>query len=188
MNICQRNIVFLLFLISLSLFSQQGFGQVSSENSSDSSKVLVHSPSKAAIMSAILPGLGQAYNRKYWKIPIAYIGYTAAGYALIMNQKNYKDSKNNYLALTDTLESTVSQSTRSAGELQADIDGYRRFRDLSFLALLAWHGLTIIDANVDAHFFNWDVSEDLSLRIRPRALWVGQRNPGIGLSFIFNNK
>jgi hypothetical protein len=107
---------------------------------------------------------------------------------LVTNQKNYKYSKTNYIAATDTLESTVNQSGLSAAVLLSNIDYYRRYRDISFLALLAWHGLTIIDANVDAHFFSWDVSEDLSLRIRPRAIWVGQMKPGIGLSFILNNK
>lgn len=148
----------------------------------------IHSASKATILAATIPGAGQAYNRKYWKIPIVYVGYAAAGYELVTNQKKYKDSKKNYIAVTDTLESTVNLSDRTTSELLLDIDSYRRLRDMSFLALLAWHGLTIIDANVDAHFFNWDVSEDLSLRIRPRALWVGRMKPGIGLSFILNTK
>jgi len=148
----------------------------------------VHSSKKATILAAVIPGAGQAYNRKYWKIPIVYLGLTAAGYSLITNQSKYKDSKNNYLAATDEVESTVNQSNKSSAELLADIDSYRRLRDLSALALLAWHGLTIIDANVDAHFFNWDVNEDLSLRIRPAALWAGQLKPGVGLCFIFNYK
>jgi hypothetical protein len=179
--------VFLILMPGLAGFA---FAQNSADTVSSGPKSAkkIHSASKATILAATLPGAGQAYNRKYWKIPIVYVGLTAAGYALVTNQKNYKDSKNNYLALTDTLESTVSQSSKSAAELLADIDGYRRYRDLSVLALLAWHGLTIIDANVDAHFFNWDVSEDLSLRIRPRALWVGGMKPGVGLSFILNNK
>jgi hypothetical protein len=147
-----------------------------------------HSSKKATILAATVPGAGQAYNRKYWKIPIAYTGYVAAGYSLINNQKKYKDSKKNYIATTDGIDSTENQSSRTSSELLLDIDSYRRLLDLSFLALLAWHGLTIIDANVDAHFFNWDVSEDLSLQIRPRALWIGQMKPGIGLSFIFNSK
>lgn len=148
----------------------------------------VHSPRRATIMAAIIPGAGQAYNRKYWKIPIVYVGLAAAGYALVTNQNNYKDSKNSYIAATDDDESTVNQSGRSASELLYDIDGYRRNRDLSVLGLLAWHGLTIIDANVDAHFFNWDVSNDLSLRIRPRALWVGGMNPGMGLCLTLKNR
>ncbi|MCX6223499.1 MAG: DUF5683 domain-containing protein [Bacteroidia bacterium] len=148
----------------------------------------IHSASKATILAAIIPGAGQAYNRKYWKIPVAYVGYSFIGYRLLTNQKNYKYSKDNYLALTDTLESTVNQSGKSAAELLANIDGYRRLRDLSVILLLAWHGLTIIDANVDANLFNWDVSEDLSLRIRPIALWVGRMSPGVGLSFVLNSK
>lgn len=157
-------------------------------NSGSKKAYVAHSPTKATILAAILPGAGQAYNRKYWKIPIVYVGLTAAGYALVTNQKNYKESKMNFLAGEDTLASTVNTSGKSQAELKQDIDRYRRFRDLSVIGLLAWHGLTIIDANVDAHFFNWDVSEDLSLRIRPRALWVGRMNPGVGLSLILNNK
>jgi hypothetical protein len=147
-----------------------------------------HSVRKATLLATFIPGAGQAYNQKYWKIPIVYLGVTAATYAVYSNQKNYRSSKNNYLALKDTLESTINQSDKSESELLSDIDSYRRFRDLSVLALIAWHGLTIIDANVDAHFFNWDVSEDLSLKIRPHAMWVGQLQPGIGLSFILNSK
>jgi hypothetical protein len=147
-----------------------------------------HPPSRATFLAALIPGAGQAYNRKYWKIPIVYAGLTVAGYMLVTNQKNYTYSKTNYIALTDDIDSTVSQSTKSAQELKADIDNYRRFRDLSVLALLAWHGLSIIDANVDAHFFNWDVSEDLSLKIRPQAMWVGSMKPGIGVSLTLNNK
>ncbi len=147
-----------------------------------------HPPRRATILAAVIPGAGQAYNRKYWKIPIVYTGLAVAGYMLVTNQKNYKDSKTNYLALTDGIDSTVSQSDKSAAELKADIDNYRRYRDLSVLALLAWHGLTIIDANVDAHFFNWDVSEDLSLKIRPQAFWVGTIKPGVGISLTLNKK
>jgi len=169
-----------------------GFAPAQNRNDSlvpvSKSNPAVHSPSRATILAAVIPGAGQAYNRKYWKIPIVYAGLTAAGYFLVTNQKNYKDSKRDYLALTDTLESTENLSGKSAAELLLDIDGYRRYRDLSVLALLAWHGLTIIDANVDAHFFNWDVSEDLSLRIRPRAMWVGQMKPGVGFCLTLNKK
>ena len=147
-----------------------------------------HSPKRATILAATIPGAGQAFNRRYWKIPIVYAGYAAAGYFLVTNQKNYKYSKTNYLAATDGIDATVNQSGKEASVLLAEIDGYRRLRDLSVLALLAWHGLTIIDANVDAHFFNWDVSEDLSLRIRPRTLWFGQMKPGVGVSLIFNTR
>jgi hypothetical protein len=147
-----------------------------------------HSPKKALLMAALLPGSGQAYNRKYWKIPIVYAGYTAAGYFLAVNQKNYKDSKRNYIFEIDGIDSTVNQSGKTKAQLLTDIDNYRRSRDISVLALLAWHGLTIIDANVDAHFFNWDVNEDLSLYLRPRALWLDRVGPGLGMCLTFNLK
>ncbi len=147
-----------------------------------------HSPKKALIMAAVLPGSGQAYNRKYWKMPIVYTGYAAAGYFLYLNQKSYKDSKRNYIFEIDGIDSTVNQSGKSKAELLSDIDSYRRYRDISALALLAWHGLTIIDANVDAHFFDWDVNEDLSLYLRPRALWLGRQGLGAGISMIVKLK
>lgn len=147
-----------------------------------------HSIRTATILAATIPGAGQAYNRKYWKIPIAYIGYAGAGFALVYFQKNYKQSKRDYLALTDTLEETVYEGNRTKEMLLSDINGYRRYRDMSVLGLLAWHGLTIIDANVDAHFFFWDVNEDLSLNIRPRPLWLWNNKPGLGVSVVFNIK
>lgn len=147
-----------------------------------------HSIKMATILAASIPGAGQAYNRKYWKIPIAYVGYAGAGFALVYYQKNYKQSKRDYLALTDTLEETVYEGTKTKQMLLSDIDGFRRFRDLSVLGLLAWHGLTIIDANVDAHFFYWDVNEDLSMNLRPRPLWLRNNQPGVGISLVFNFK
>ncbi|MFA6127081.1 MAG: DUF5683 domain-containing protein [Bacteroidales bacterium] len=182
-------------VLSVSLILTPGLaGFAPAQNSTDTiatkpkTDSKIHSPTKATILAATLPGAGQAYNRKYWKIPIVYVGLTAAGYMLVTNQKNYKYSKANYIAATDGIDSTENQSGQSPAVLLSNIDTYRRYRDMSFLALLAWHGLTIIDANVDAHFFNWDVSEDLSLRIRPRALFVGPMQPGLGISLIFNNK
>lgn len=143
---------------------------------------------KATLLATFIPGSGQAYNHKYWKIPIAYLGYAFFSYRIVANQKNYQNYKNDYIAVTDTLESTINQSGKSASELLLFIDGYRRLRDLTVLGLLAWHGLAIIDANVDSHLLKWDVGEDLSLRIRPVPIWVGPMQPGVGLSLILNCK
>ena len=193
MSFVRENVIWLVLTVLLILTpGLGGFAPAQTLNDTIVSKakpiVPKHSSSKATILAALIPGAGQAYNRKYWKIPIVYVGWAAASYVIYTNQKNYKDSKNNYIAETDGLETTVNQSGLNATQLIANIDYYRRYRDMSVLILLAWHGLTIIDANVDAHFFYWDVSEDLSLRIRPSALWVGQMKPGIGLSLILNNK
>jgi hypothetical protein len=179
-----------LILLLITGPGNSAIGQIRRDTSKIQQKSLEsdHSPKKALLMAALLPGSGQAYNRKYWKIPIVYTGYVAAGYFFSVNQKSYKDSKRNYIFEIDGIDSTVNQSGKSKAELLADIDSYRRFRDISVLALLAWHGLTIIDANVDAHFFNWDVNEDLSLYLRPRALWLDRNGPGLGMCLTFNLK
>jgi hypothetical protein len=148
----------------------------------------VHSPGRATLLSAVLPGAGQAYNHKYWKIPIVYAGLAAAGYSIVSNNRNYLESKSSYLALTDQNDSTQPTINKPVAELRADIDNYRRSRDLSILLLLAWHGLSIIDANVDAHFFTWDVSDDLSLRIRPIPMLPGRLQPGVGFCLTLNKR
>ncbi len=192
--LCKQNtikqLVVALILLAAAGMADLAFAQVKQEIPVEAEKPAgqVHSHKRATILAACIPGAGQAYNRKYWKIPIAYVGYAGAGFALVYNQTNYKQSKNNYLALTDTLEETVYEGDRSAEMLLSDINSFRRYRDLSALALLAWHGLTIIDANVDAHFFSWDVGEDLSFDLIPHPFWLGRRSPGLGLMVVLNLK
>ncbi len=181
--------------LSVTILLITGLGNFAScQNQPDSlplnpkSKESAHSPKKALILAATLPGSGQAYNRKYWKIPIVYAGYAGGVWFFVTNQTGYKNSKRDYIYETDKIDSTVNNSGKTAQVLLAEVDSYRRMRDISVLALLAWHGLTIIDANVDAHFFNWDISEDLSMKLRPHALWAGARSPGLGMSIVFNLK
>ena len=140
-----------------------------------------HSPTKAIVYSAILPGWGQAYNRKYWKIPIVYAGFAAVGYFIKFNGDYYNLYKSDYLLLEDDPNAqTVSGFDQRT--LKIYIDQYRRSRDLSIIGLIGWYGLVMIDANVDAHFFNYDVDEDLSLEIQP---WIGnpvRAQQGIGVT------
>lgn len=142
-----------------------------------------HSPRKAAIYSAILPGLGQAYNKKYWKIPLVYGGFAAFGYFIGWNNNNYQISKNAYRDLTDSDDSTTSYMNlkqiiyynldnpsdveRLKYGLLRRQDYFRRNRDLLVILTVGFYGLNIIDASVDAHFFNWDISDDLTLRWQP---------------------
>ena len=140
-----------------------------------------HSPTKAIVYSAILPGWGQAYNRKYWKIPIVYAGFGAVGYFIKTNSDNYKTYKSDYIKLSeDPGAQTVTGLDQ--GTLKVYINSSRRTRDLSIIGLFAWYGLNLIDANIDGHFYNYDVDEDLSFNIKP---WFGETgiyNRGIGLS------
>lgn len=146
----------------------------------------VHSPRTAAIYSALLPGLGQAYNRKYWKIPLVYGGFAAFGYFIRMNHDSYNIRKNAYLDLSDNNPETTSYmnlpqikyyNLNNPGDvanlkqgLLRSQDYFRRNRDLLVILTAAFYGLNIIDASVDAHFFNWDISDDLALDWQP-AIW-----------------
>jgi hypothetical protein len=143
----------------------------------------VHSPKKATLYSAILPGLGQAYNKKYWKIPIIYGGFTAFGYFIGWNNKNYKTSSQAYKDFTDDDPGTDSfmdlaeikyydlNNPSAVANLKKNLirsqDYFRRNRDLLIIITFAFYGLNMIDASVDAHFFNFDISDDLTLHLEP---------------------
>ena len=143
----------------------------------------VHSPRKAALYSAMLPGLGQAYNKKYWKIPLVYGGFATIGYFIGWNNSNYKTSKNAYSDLTDNDPNTTSymklkyieyynlENPSEVENLKRGLvrrqDYFRRNRDLLVILTAAFYGLNIIDDSVDAHFFNWDISDDLTMNLKP---------------------
>ena len=140
-----------------------------------------HSAKKATVYSAILPGWGQAYNRKYWKIPIVYAGFAGVGYFIKSNHDQYISHKKDYLLLVDNPDAQTGSGLGQA-QIRIKIDEYRRNRDLSIIGLFAWYGLGLIDANVDGHFFNYDVSEDLSLSLKPRVFSAGGVDQGLGVS------
>lgn len=142
---------------------------------SDSAKVKKqHSPTKALIFSAVLPGLGQAYNKKYWKIPIVYAGLGVGVYFLQDNLRQVKTLKQEYLNAANT-------SGANRGDLQERINQHKKWRDYSYLGLAVVYLLNILDANVDAHLFNFDVSKDLSMSVAPSLLYTNRTSPGITL-------
>lgn len=141
-----------------------------------------HSPKKAAFLSAVLPGAGQVYNRKYWKVPIIYGGFAGLGYAIGINQKRFNDYRVGFkIVANDSLISSyvVDGQSYSQSQLKELKDFYARNRNLSVIFATVLYTLNIIDAAVDAHLFEFDVSEDLSMRIEP----VYQYNMGNGQSF-----
>lgn len=142
-------------------------------------------PKKAVIYSAIFPGLGQIYNRKFWKLPIVYGGFVGFAYAISWNNGYYQDYFQAQKAILDddpandsvwgsllpygqTIE-TVDKQWFS-GVLKDRKDYFRYYRDFSIILAVAWYGLTIVDAYVDAQLFEFDVSPDLSLRVEPAIL------------------
>jgi hypothetical protein len=163
--------IFLLCII-LSLFFSDGYGRNFFGNSVYAFKHSLnkpkHSPRKASIMSACLPGLGQIYNRKYWKVPIVYAGLGTFGYFAYATNKNYKQFKNAYIFRTDdnpTTEDNLPEYSES--QLVENVNYYRRFRDLNFVLITVFYALNIVDANVDAHLFTFDVKDDIKVSWAP---------------------
>lgn len=197
-----------ILLILLPLFI--GFNLKGQTFDVDSTKIVevdaaaqkVHSPRKATIYSAILPGLGQAYNKKYWKIPLVYAGFGTIGYYIHWNNNNYNVLKIAYNDLTDGDDNTNSYldlkpdwidlddqtlyNTFESG-LSNQRDYYRRNRDLLIICIVGFYGLNIIDASVDAHFFDFDISDDLTFNWQPsvQRSYNRQNFYGVNCSFTF---
>lgn len=142
-------------------------GNVVATGTSTDSIVEFHSPKKATIMSALLPGLGQIYNKKWWKVPIIYGGFATAGYFLNDNLENIDRYKTAYVAATDDNPNTVNNTGFNTTQLLKNIDTYKQWRDLAYISIVVIYALNIIDANVDAHLFYFNVSEDISLNVQP---------------------
>lgn len=135
----------------------------------------VHSPRKAIIRSAIIPGWGQIYNKKYWKLPLVYGALGATGYVFFDNLQVYKDSRFAYKAKyqasrgdsTDYFKIKPEYLVYSLESLRANRDQFRKYIDYSVLFFVFFWGLNVVDAAVDAHLKSFDVSPDLSLLIKP---------------------
>ena len=181
-----------LVCIALLIFLKPASTQVINETVAvDTTMVnteLAHSPKKAAIYSAVLPGLGQVYNKKYWKVPIVYLGLGGLIYFVGWNNDNYVLYKQGYIDLTDTQTDPEDILTTSylqiKGSERFDLSNstertqfkdallkfqnyYRRNRDLLVIFSALFYGLNIIDASVDAHFFDLDLTDDLTFDWKP---------------------
>lgn len=119
---------------------------------------------KAALMSAIIPGLGQVYNKKYWKVPIIYGGSAILIYSISENNKEYKKYKEAIVFRSDDDSTTVDDYPRYTNEdLTVRKNYYRRNRDLSYILAGLLYTLNILDAYVDSQLMNFDINDDLSL-------------------------
>lgn len=138
-------------------------------------------PRKAVIYSALFPGMGQVYNRKYWKLPILYGGFVGFTYAITWNNGLYRDYLVGYQHIMDSNPETnrwhdllpYGRDPGSVDEkwftdvLQKRKDYYRYYRDLSIIGTVALYMLAMVDAYVDAQLFDFDMSPDLSMRVQP---------------------
>lgn len=168
----------ILLLQTAVVHAQGGMGEIEVQTFDS----LTHSAKRAALRSTIIPGWGQAYNEKYWKIPLLYAGLGSSIYFIADNQMQYQNFKDAYLLRTDNDSTTQDLFPQYTDEnLLTLIDFHRRNRDFSGVITLFIFALNILDATVDAHLYGFDVSEDLSFRLQPMSV-PDPRMAGYGLS------
>ncbi len=201
-----------IFLALFLLISYSGVAQVDS-NLIAGTKVKpldfkeAKSPHKASLFSAVLPGMGQIYNQSYWKAPVVWIGLGISGYFLYTNQKGYIKYKNAYRDYVheDPANKSYEQIIFDSGlnydevapggkysawfenALNNQKQYYRKYRDYSYVAIGLVYVLNIVDAAVDAHFSQFDISDDLALKWQPYTVPNARYGMeyGIGINFVF---
>jgi len=148
-----------------------------------SKPIFTPSPARAVWLAAICPGLGQIYNRKYWKLPIIYGGVVGLAYAITWNNRMYNTYKQAYLDLMDNNPNTNSYlnvfpkgyitNTNQIDKawlqtaLEQEVNIFRRYRDLSIISAIGLYAVSMVDAYVDAQLSNFDITPNLSLRVSP---------------------
>jgi len=146
-------------------------------------KLFVPDPKKALWLAIAFPGGGQIYNRKYWKLPLIYGGFVGCVYALNWNNMMYQDYSKAYIDITDddpntkSYENFIPQNydinqnlTRVQDLFRRKKNYYRRYRDLSMFCMIGVYVLSIIDAYVDAELSSFDISKNLSMKVRPSVI------------------
>ena len=163
-------------------------------------------PQRALWLAMVIPGAGQIYNRKFWKLPIIYGGFIGCIYALTWNNQMYKDYSQAYLDIMDKDPATQSYNkflhlgkkiTSDNEDYYKEVfrkrkDKYRRWRDLSFFAMLGVYAVSVIDAYVDAELSVFDISKDLSLEVEPAVIpnhgggsWLEAQSLGVSCKLNF---
>jgi hypothetical protein len=179
-----------LLLLSALFFCQLSWGldtdtiipkKVIQNKKTDTPAVKIHSPRKAAILSAVVPGLGQVYNKKYWKVPLVYIALgTSAGFFLY-NRREYIDARDAYRNKLDNNpdnDADIQDKFKPVDpeSIRRYRNGVRQYVDYSVLAFILCWGLNVVDAAVDAHLKSFELTENLTMHVNPYI------NPGVGSS------
>jgi hypothetical protein len=159
------------------------------------------------MLAVAFPGLGQIYNRKYWKIPVVYAGFGALIYSVGFNSSNYNKYMRAYQDFTDDIPETISyqeliinsdpstydpvlypdtyvpaNASYYKDRMLRMVDYYKRYRDLSYIGIAGWYIFSILDASVDANLFNYDISNNLDIALAPVGLSLPGGLMGAGLN------
>ncbi len=188
-------------------FEQNILAQDSLAVASQSKHKFKPDPFRATMMAVSFPGLGQIYNRKYWKIPLVYIGFGGLVYSAGFNSSHYIQYLKAYQDMTDAIPQTnsyiklipadpvtydpVTHPTIYVGYSEAMlrmVNYYKRYRDLSYIGIAGWYLISILDANVDASLFNYDISNNLDITFVPMKLTLpgGFAGAGFGVDLKVN--
>lgn len=158
--------------------------RVSAKDTVKKKIVFEPNPKKAGLYSAILPGTGQLYNRQYWKLPVIYAGLGAAAYFINDNYKAYNRYRTAYIATIDSDPKTISTEPYDSNQLKQLQDQFKQYVDLTVLLTSVGYIIQVMDAVVFAHLKNFDVSRDITMRMRPTTM----PNGGVGFGLAFNFK
>jgi hypothetical protein len=147
-----------------------------------------HSPTKATIMSAALPGLGQVYNKKYWKVPIIWGGIGTSMYFAISNHNSFKKFKSAYSLRVDGDPNTIDEfdEVLTDSGLELNMEFHQRNRDLSFIVAGLLYVFNIVDAAVDAHLFNFPKNDKLSFNLQPTFEMSANNQVSRGFKLVIN--
>jgi hypothetical protein len=204
------NKIAILLVLQLFCFHENIIAQDTLSVSKPPRRVFKAEPLRATMLAIAFPGMGQIYNKKYWKVPIVYAGFGGVIFAMDYNSSRYITYLKAYQDLTDAIPETASYldlpglkdvdpSTYDPvlhpetykpsdyswykDRMLRMVDYFKKYRDLSYIGIAAWYLLTILDANVDASLFDYDVSDNLDLEVKPVIIPVmSQAVPGLNLS------
>ncbi len=180
------------FLLSL-LISFQSFTLVAQEDDSndlfayDSADLFTEKskldPKKASVLSAVLPGLGQVYNKQAWKLPFIYGGLFTIGYFINYNHQYFQSLRNAFIAETDNDATTINPFQLSSDALNTRVEQFRRDRDYLIIVGVITYLLNVVDAHISAHLEEFAINDELSISFKPsyNAPPNGIRNAGFSI-------
>lgn len=192
----KKNIFYLVFFCTFLIFNVAALAQIKkdtvqiNQNRVDTLSVKVSKkfkPAQAALYSAVLPGLGQAYNKKYWKIPLIYAGAVGLGYFIKLNNEFHLEFKDSFNAKINNKPEDDPFPNRSIENINLNKRYWQRNRDYLIIISTVVYSLNIVDALVDAHLKDFDVGDNLTLKIEPHIDQFNQQAFG-GLSLVLKFK